>query len=206
MRVLNQVLRMKKPHAKALLAALLLTGPAFLCRGASMHSFSRTSLLPDTGQLTVLASGDDASYAPANAQPSYTKYMLSSEEVTLDHRTGLMWAADGAAAGCAGGGLLTWVSALNQCESLSFAGFSDWRLPDIRELMSIVNYGAGTPPAVNTAYFPNTVSNYYWSSTTYLFAPSYAWSINFSDGMFITSVLGNQKTNTNYLRCVRAGP
>ncbi len=45
-----------------------------------------------------------------------------------------------------------------------FGGHSDWRLPTVKELVSIVNRGSFNP-AINTAYFPNTQPQYHWSST-----------------------------------------
>ena len=56
-----------------------------------------------------------------------------------------------------------YIKALNDAK---FGGVSDWRMPNVKELESIVDMGK-IIPAVNTAWYPNTVSSYYWSSTTY---------------------------------------
>ena len=47
----------------------------------------------------------------------------------------------------------------NVCGSLNLGGYSDWRLPTKKELMSIVDYSIPYPgPTINTTYFPNTNS------------------------------------------------
>jgi len=65
--------------------------------------------------------------------------------------------------------------------SAQFGGHSDWRLPTVKELISIVNRGS-FHPAINTAYFPNTKTEYHWSSTPDAMNPAYAWSVTFEDG------------------------
>ncbi|MBI4654572.1 MAG: DUF1566 domain-containing protein [Nitrospirae bacterium] len=91
----------------------------------------------------------------------------------------------------------------NVCSSLAVGGHSDWRLPTKKELMSIVDYSISYPgPTINTTYFPNTKSFYYWSSTTYAGDPSYAWSVGFGEGGVYD---GYAKDYYNYVRCVRGG-
>jgi hypothetical protein len=81
-----------------------------------------------------------------------------------------------------------------------FGGFSDWRLPTIKELSSIVNRGTYNP-AVNTAYFPHTMSSAYWSPTTSASQSDNAWYVYFYDG----SIGDNDKSGCYYVRAVRGG-
>ena len=60
-----------------------------------------------------------------------------------DNATGLTWMQEDSGALISGttvSGGLNWQEALNWCESLDYAGATDWRLPDIKELHSIVDY------------------------------------------------------------------
>lgn len=57
-----------------------------------------------------------------------------------------------------------------------FGSFPDWRLPTAKELTTILD-GSLVIPAVNTAWFPNTVSSYYWSSINYAEYNGGAWCV-----------------------------
>jgi len=74
----------------------------------------------------------------------------------------------------------TWELALADCEGLNLGGYTDWRLPTVKELRSLVDYSRYLP-AINDTYFQDTVSSIYWSSTPATSA-SYAWSVNFKYG------------------------
>ena len=94
-----------------------------------------------------------------------------------------------------------WSGAIKKCQALAtagYAGYTDWRLPNIKELFSIV-VEQGSAPFINQTYFPNTVSNYYWSSTTYPNSTTSAFAVYFYNGYAYT----NGKTNAYYIRCVR---
>jgi hypothetical protein len=93
-------------------------------------------------------------------------------------------------------------SSQNVCGSLNLGGYSDWRLPAKKELISIVDYAIPYPgPTINLTYFPNTISSGYWSSTTSAGYPVDAWNVYFSGG----GVGGNYKYSYVYVRCVRGG-
>ena len=70
---------------------------------------------------------------------------------------------------------------INALNSANFGGYSDWRMPTIKELDSIVNLGK-LDPSIDETFFPNTQSYYYWSSTTYVSNTGSAWFMNFSYG------------------------
>lgn len=63
-----------------------------------------------------------------------------------------------------------------------FGGFSDWRMPNVRELGSLVNTETYNP-AIDTRWFPNTMSHGYWSSTTYVLDSTLAWVVPFYHGL-----------------------
>lgn len=113
-----------------------------------------------------------------------------------DTDTGLIWQKETAP------GIYSWEQALEYCESLSLAGYDDWRLPNRNELQSIVDYSQCTP-CIDTAFFLNTVSSPYWTSTSYANLDYYhaAWDVAFSGG----EVNLSDKEDDDYVRCVREG-
>ena len=159
--------------------------------------------LPKTGQQPGLPSGtpwcagDDCSYASPeasdigyprgkltwanyNATRFTTAEPVAGQVVVTDNATGLMWVSNGTSAGCYNGGTRTCYDAIDFAEGLTFAGYDDWRLPNIVELQSIVDYGR-TNPTINPTYFPNTqTSSKYWSSTRYEI--NSAWAVDFKYG------------------------
>lgn len=77
---------------------------------------------------------------------------------------------------------------INALNTQNFGGFSDWRLPSIKELSQIVNYDE-TAPALNTTYFSNTawksdplVYLLYWSSSTHVHDATKVNMLNFHNG------------------------
>jgi len=94
------------------------------------------------------------------------------------------------------------IKALNDAK---FGGFSDWRIPHIKELGSIVHMGR-TNPALNTTWLPSTMSDhylaeYYWSATSYANGGYYAWYVKFFYGF--VDYYG--KTDAHAVRAVRGG-
>ncbi len=169
----------------------------------STHTFLNCNL-PDTGQAASYTAtfGEDHDYQPTGSRPGYAIYNpVGVSSVTVDNRTGLMWVTNPNDAGI--GGTYTWENAITACETSVYAGHTDWRLPNIKELVSIVDYSRQSP-SINTTYFLNTQSSYYWSSTTYAYMSSttFAWDVTFLSG----GMGSGGKTDVNFVRCVRGGP
>lgn len=92
-----------------------------------------------------------------------------------------------------------WKDAIDYCEGLSLNGQIDWRLPNKKELLSIVKYDSFNPSI--SSVFERSVASNYWSSTTYVRYTNAAWVVNFYYGY--TS--NYHKSYYQYVRCVRAG-
>jgi hypothetical protein len=152
--------------------------------------------LPKTGQTTEYRAGDDGTYEKGWQG---TRFTDNGDGTITDNATGLMWAKDGNGAGCNNGATLTWNNAIDWAEGLTFATYSDWRLPNVKELQSIADYGR-INPAIDPV-FTNTQSDYYWSSTTNSVFTGLAWRVRFTNGLVD---VGN-KGYSYYVRAVRAG-
>jgi len=133
-------------------------------------------------------------------------YTDNGNGTITDSATGLIWQKCSAGLGttlgnCSTGSIssYSWSSAISYCEGLTLGGRSDWRLPNINELGSIIDYTKYVP-AIDTAVFPNTQSNdVYLSSTSQ--STSGAWCVFFGGG----GVGSIDKTAPYYVRCV-TGP
>ena len=90
----------------------------------------------------------------------------------------------------------TWEEALEYCKTFKYGGEQNWRLPNINELASFLDYSLSSP----ASEFPGLKSNYFWSSTSYTGYPSQAWVINSSDG---TVKIYSEKLYTARVICVK---
>ncbi len=126
--------------------------------------------------------------------PNFT---ANGDETVTEHNTSLMWQRSGTLS-------MTWETALTQCESLTLAGYEDWRLPNIKELRSISDDDNLYHPSVSTTYFTltetyPTTTTIYWSSTTRENGTTQAWFVDFYYGL----VSHEDKTDKGYVLCVR---
>ena len=94
---------------------------------------------------------------------------------------------------------MPWCEALAYCENLSLAGHDDWRLPNVRELQSIVDYGRHDP-AIDPVF--EAVSDSYWSSTSGAFFPGFAWIVVFNVGF--VGGLDDHEGSYLYVRAARS--
>ena len=162
--------------------------------------------LPDTAQTTSRYAYDDATHV--GVQPSYTD---NNNGTITDNNTRLMWVRSGYATAYTGSPacspwdswcLFKWLDALSYCEGLIYATYDNWRLPNVRELESIVDYSVDTngktDPTINSAFL-NTKNSVYWTSTT-MQTTTNAWIIGFDGG---GTSAGTKTGNNGLVRCVR---
>lgn len=167
--------------------------------------------------------------AEIGASNSFTD---NGDSTVTDNNTGLVWQQTNATESGTDY-QFTWQAALSYCENLSLGGNADWRLPNVKELQSIVDYtdAADSTDSVFTFNQTANTGGFFWSSTTDEETPSFAdyvcfgpcWnytmnadihgpgaqrsSPKYDNGNLPTS-LGDQEDLVqadNYVRCVRGG-
>ena len=119
-------------------------------------------------------------------------WVANGDGTVTDVATGLMWQQQD------DGIIRDHADAITFCQNLSLAGHADWRLPNVKELTSLVDYRQSSP-AIDVAAFPNTSSSFYWSASSRASSSSSAWVVNFDVG----NVSSNDETSNNFVRCVR---
>lgn len=141
-----------------------------------------------TGHIKAYPDGNDggpmvAKYVRCVRGEEYgvNKFGDRHDGTVTDKATGLMWMQDDSFVA------LDWQEALafaEQKNAENYMGYRDWRLPNIKELQSIVDY-SGVYPAIDVRYFQMTdQDSYFWSSTSAYFGPQspeyyYAWYVAF---------------------------
>ncbi|MDH5559984.1 MAG: DUF1566 domain-containing protein, partial [Deltaproteobacteria bacterium] len=157
--------------------------------------------MPDTGQTSCFDQAGTLITCPAANQVleqdgTYPKNPLSYTDngdlTVTDNNTGLMWQKDIDAT------TRGWNTAATYCTNLATGGYNDWRLPDIRELVSLVNF-QNMNPAISAADFPGTALSSYWSNTTHAGNPGSALTVSFAAGV---KSFQTKPTPLN-VRCVR---
>ncbi len=128
---------------------------------------------------------------------------------TVTHsRTGLMWKrcaegqtwSTGTCSIVLAGYATTWTDALLAARNSNFANHTDWRLPNFKELESIVEDKCYSP-AINASIFPNTPPSLFWSASAAASGSGYVWSLYFTHGI-LSSLY---KNFVGQVRLVRSG-
>ncbi len=179
------------------------------------QDFGRSALLdpcpPDgpapverTWQSPSYAIGDDGWYHKGISWGA-GRFTDNGNGTITDNLTGLTWLKN---ANCFA--RETWDAALTACNSLSSGtcGLTDgsipgdWSLPNIKEMLSLVDYDYSEPAMWGWNFFDNVQSEYYWSSTTLNGFTGEAWSVDMGSG---TVVFGQKTANPLYVWPVRGG-
>jgi len=135
-------------------------------------------------------------------------YIDHGDGTVTDTRTGLMWkqCVEGlSGASCQTGSqqIFTWAEALVHAEASTFANYNDWRLPNVKELSSLVEE-CRAGPSINTNRFPNTPNSGLFSSSPDARSPlfsAFVWVVSFDDGANEEGLRGG----TRGARLVRGG-
>lgn len=133
---------------------------------------------------------------------------ITTEGTAIHRKTGLEWMRCSVGQSwngstCTGEAeVFSWRLAVKAGEESNFANHTDWRLPDRDELASIIEQRCFSP-AVNEAIFPNTSSNWYWSSTLDPHYSFVAWYITFYNGRADS---GFRTDSNGRVRLVRGAP
>jgi len=154
--------------------------------------------VPKTGQTTSYAAGDDGAIRAGVALPN-PRFTDNGNGTITDNLTKLIWLKN---ANCPNVGR-DWAPALADVMSLNTNGIingntcgdtsnggshrTDWRLPNIRELLSLFNFGffeASDLTDIFTGFKVDPGQSTYWSSTANAFDPTLAWIVDF-DGLFL---------------------
>jgi hypothetical protein len=172
--------------------------------------------VPRTGVTATLAISDDGALQTGVAWPNprFTVHDNGTpqfaDDTVTDNLTGLMWTRN------ADHGLTMWkffdsYPALEYCNTLEVGEYDDWRLPNVREMQSLLHFGFSGPTVPNTAGtgqwttdgdpFIDVRSDYYWSSSTVAGSPLSVWYVDLVSGL----VANATRTHEYYVWPVRGG-
>ena len=159
--------------------------------------------LPLAGHVAAQTCKSEAEIPSSTPTSRFTDH---GNGTVTDNLTGLMWAQ--CAAGLSGAGCTTgterkhiWHGALYLADISDKASYTDWRLPNIKELSSIVEQRCFYP-AINLAVFPNTPASIFWSSSSSAQQTFSAWVVNFNVGYAVNGV---SRDDSFHVRLVRSG-
>jgi hypothetical protein len=133
-----------------------------------------------TGQRTSYATGDDGDLQKGVSWPD-PRFTDNGNGTVTDNMTGLIWLKDANRFGTK-----SWATALSECNTLADDGVDltdgssagDWRLPNVKELISLIDYDRYNPPLPSGHPFINVQGDWYGSSTTYAGDTTASWRVS----------------------------
>jgi len=164
----------------------------------SVHAEPPPAPVPRTGQtscyrwtgtavIDCAGTGQDGETLSGAAWPD-PRFADARDGTLTDRLTGLAWARDAGAAG----GFRSWDQALEHVKALNregYLGHDDWRLPNVREMESLVNVQSDPAAWLKAQGFRDVPKDDYWTSSSYAAYPACAWSV----GMYSGIVAGRAK-------------
>jgi len=162
------------------------------------------AFVPKSGQLISYTLGDDGDLQRGVNWPS-PRFTDNGDGTVTDNLTGLIWLKN---ANCFEQRI--WTDAISdaaglnsgECGLTDGSSAGDWRLPHVRELQSLIDYGRFNRALPSGHPFSNVQPDFYWSSTTFSNDPTVAWHVYF----YIGNVSGGNKASAQiYVWPVRGG-
>ena len=150
----------------------------------------------DTGACCIGRKITVSGAAQAGNNQDVTVAAITANDITVNET--LVNEAAGASVSLATVDDLVW-NLVDQANANGLGGYNDWRLPNRRELESIVDLGHCNP-AMDATVFPSTPNTYHWSASTHPCGSAYAWSVHF-DGGYVTH--SNKRSYKFYVRLAR---
>jgi hypothetical protein len=144
-----------------------------------LHTGQRSCHRADGCTIDCAGSGQDAEYRSGLAWPS--PRFEARGQVVHDRLTGITWSRDANP----GGFPVTWGEAFDLMVRLNrarYLGHDDWRLPNRRELRSLVCHQTRRPALPEQHPFTNVFCGWYWTSTTAEISPAHAWYVDMDGG------------------------
>ena len=169
---------------------------------SAVQKTGQTTCWDDAGNpIDCAGTGQDGEFQKGvSVDPRFTD---NGDGTVKDNLTGLIWLKN---ANCFG--IRSWTDALTMSNTLSAGncGLTDgsaagaWRLPNVNELQSLIDFGQ-YDPALPVGYPFAGVQDFYWSSTSYAGFPESAWFVYLPFGYF--EII--QKISAIYVWPVRGG-
>ena len=148
--------------------------------------------VPKTGQTTTYATGDDGYWQKGVDWP-VPRFTDNANGTVTDNLTGLIWLKN---AGCLSQG--TWPAAITAANTLKNGdcGLSDgsvegdWRIPNVRELQSLIDFSNNNLALPSGHPFTGVVNLAYWTSTKYAAYDGQVWYVDLNYGFMFNTIIG----------------